>query len=74
MATELAWGVIAPDENKIYDIISLEPLHLDEIAFQSGMPSQRCSELLLQLELKGLVLQVEGNRFVGTSNHKGLNG
>lgn len=64
---------LSPDENKIYDIISLEPLHLDEISIQLGMPSQRCSEVLLQLELKGLALQVEGNRFIGTSNHKGLN-
>lgn len=58
---------LAPDEKKIYDIISLEPLHLDEISSQLGMPSQRCSELLLQLELKGLVLQVEGNHFIGNS-------
>jgi DNA processing protein len=63
-----------PDEKKIYDILSVEPAHLDEISFQSGLSGPRCSELLLQLELNGMALQVEGNFFISNSRYKELNG
>jgi DNA processing protein len=65
---------LEPDEKKIYDIISLLPLHLDDISSRLSLPSQRCLELLLQLELKGLIFQVEGNQFTVNIMKKGSNG
>jgi DNA processing protein len=55
---------LPPDEKKIYDILSVEPVHLDDISIQLNWPPHRSSDLLLRLELKGLVSQVGGNQFI----------
>lgn len=65
---------LEPDEKKIYDIISLTPLHLDEISYRSRFSSRKCSEVLLQLELTGMVHQIEGNQFIVNITYKDLNG
>ncbi|MHB8482264.1 MAG: DNA-processing protein DprA [Nitrospiria bacterium] len=61
---------LSPDQRKIYDILSMEPVHLDDLAFQAGFPSHRCAGLLLHLELKGLVNQTDGNQFMRTLMNK----
>lgn len=59
-----------PDEKKIYDILSMEPVHLDDLAFHADFPSHRCADVLLHLELKGLVSQLDGNHFIRTDMNK----
>ena len=46
-------------------LIKLEPypIHIDELVRTTGMDTGRLSSLLLQLELKGLILQTEGKHF-----------
>ena len=41
-----------------------EPLHMDEIRNQTGLPIERVSATLVMMELKGMVRQVGGQNYV----------
>ncbi|MEN6482251.1 MAG: DNA-processing protein DprA [Anaerolineaceae bacterium] len=45
-------------EAKILEVITLEPLHIDEIRAKSGLPIEKISASLIMMELKGLVRKV----------------
>lgn len=49
-------------EKIVYSYLSLEPIHLSEIVRISGFPVQKVMELLVSMELKGLVKDV-GNHY-----------
>lgn len=51
------------EEDLIWNLISHDPKHIDEITFGSGLPSSKVSTLLLDLELKGAVQQLAGNLY-----------
>ncbi len=51
-------------EAKLYDVLSQEPMHVDEIRAQAGMPIEEVSSALALMELKGLVRQVGGMQYV----------
>jgi DNA processing protein len=53
-----------PTEAQLYEIIGLEPLHVDEIGEKSGMPIDRVSSTLALMELKGMVRHVGGMQYV----------
>ena len=46
-----------PEEKQILDLITDEPLHIDEIARKSGIPLSKISSSIVLLELKGLVME-----------------
>jgi len=52
------------DERKVYKNITEEPSHVDEILARSEMEHARASKVLLDLELKKLIVQLPGKRFV----------
>jgi DNA processing protein len=52
------------EEERIFRLLAAEPIHIDSIIAQTRMSASRVSTILLQLELKGLVQQVSGKRFV----------
>lgn len=54
---------ITPDEKMVCDALSCEPLHIDEITRRTGHPTSRVLGLLLGLELKSVVRQVDGKKF-----------
>lgn len=54
---------ITTEEKQICDILSGEPVHIDDITRRSGYPSSKILGLLLGLELKSVVGQVEGKKF-----------
>lgn len=54
------------DEEVIYGIISDEPQYIDEFVRKSGMPVQKVSALLMNLELKQAVKQIQGKLYVRT--------
>ncbi len=54
---------ITEEEKALCDILSGEPVHVDEILRAAGMPPQKALSLLLGLELKGVIRQMEGKRF-----------
>jgi DNA processing protein len=52
-----------PDEAALFALLDVYPLTIDEIARISGFSPQRTSELLLLLELKGLVESLPGKNY-----------
>ncbi len=55
---------LAPQEEKVYLLLSHEPVHIDLIAQKSGMKTSQALAVLLSLELKNLVKQIAGKNFV----------
>lgn len=51
-------------EQKILDLLSQEPLHIDEITVLSQMPVSQVSGYLSMLELKGVARQVGGMNYI----------
>jgi DNA processing protein len=51
-------------EARLMNVLSHEPLHMDEIRNQTGLPIERVSATLVMMELKGLVRQVGGMNYV----------
>ncbi|MCK5552487.1 MAG: hypothetical protein KAJ09_05020, partial [Deltaproteobacteria bacterium] len=52
------------EEERAYQLLEDDPVHIDSIIAQTGMSASDVSAILLQLELKGLVQQLSGKRFV----------
>lgn len=50
-------------EKAIYDILSKEPLHLDQIIADTGLPAGTVNAGVVSLRLKGLIKQLPGNLF-----------
>jgi DNA processing protein len=51
-------------EAKLLSVLTQEPLHMDDIRNQTGLPIERVSATLVMMELKGLVRQVGGMNYV----------
>jgi DNA processing protein len=51
-------------ESKLMSVLTHEPLHMDEIRNQTGLPIERVSATLVMMELKGLVRQVGGMNYI----------
>ncbi|MDR4498313.1 MAG: DNA-processing protein DprA [Candidatus Scalindua sp.] len=51
-------------ENKIFSLLSSTPKNIDEITIESGIPVSNVTSILLILEVRKLVKQLSGNRFV----------
>ncbi|HOR30342.1 MAG TPA: DNA-processing protein DprA, partial [Candidatus Syntrophosphaera thermopropionivorans] len=57
---------ISPDEQKIYDLFREEQreLSFDELLLKTGYSFGKLSTILLNLELKGLIIKSGGNAFL----------
>lgn len=55
--------VLTDEEKTVTERLSPEPLHIDELTRQTGLPAYRVLGILTALELKGVVKQSEGKRF-----------
>jgi len=51
-------------EEKIVDMISSEPIQLDQLSRTANLTIGELSQLLLALELKGIVREISGKRFI----------
>ncbi|MGA2502472.1 MAG: DNA-processing protein DprA [Anaerolineales bacterium] len=51
-------------EIKLMSVLTQEPLHMDEIQIQTGLPIELVSATLVMMELKGLVRQVGGMNYI----------
>jgi DNA processing protein len=58
--------VLNDEEDGILQLLSHDPLHIDEISRLSQMEIRRVSTILLELELKGVISQLGGKMFVRT--------
>lgn len=55
---------LTQNEKSVYQHLGEDPLHIDEIARSTGLPASVLAGVLLQLELRGLVRQLQGKHFV----------
>ena len=51
-------------EAQVLNALRNEPLHVDELRIQTGLPVEKVSAALVMMELKGLVRQVGGMQYV----------
>ena len=51
-------------ERRLWDILGMEPLHIDIISRQLDISVSQAAEILLNLEIRGLVKQLPGTFFV----------
>ena len=59
-----ALEALGPDARSVMERLDGDPRHVDEVARSTGLPIQRVLELLLHMELEGLVEQVPGMRYL----------
>ena len=55
---------LAAGDKKIWDRLSLEPIHIDELSRKLDMPTHELLGKLLMLELRGVIRQLPGKHFV----------
>lgn len=51
-------------EKKIYEVIGIEPIHIDKISDITEMSISDCLVNLLSLEFKGIIKQIPGKNFI----------
>lgn len=51
-------------EKKIYEVIGIEPIHIDKISETTAMSISDCLVNLLSLEFKGIIKQIPGKNFI----------
>ncbi len=57
-------------EAAIFDVLSQEPVHVDQIGIQAKLPIEQISAALALMELKGMVRQVGGMRYIAVREAK----
>lgn len=63
-------GAAESEEANIYDLISEEPIYLDEIIKNANLEFPTLSKMLLELEMRNLIRQLPGKQFVRRNNEK----
>jgi DNA processing protein len=58
-------------ESKLYNVLGPEPLHINDIGEQTGMPMAQLSAALALMELKGAVRHVGGMQYVAVREEGG---
>lgn len=66
--SEIPETIFTQSERNVYDVLTTEPQRIDAIAELNGMDVAELFVVLLNLELKGVVQQCSGQRFVKTGN------
>lgn len=57
---------LSGEEKLIFDYLSVRPVHLDELIRNAGLGPGKTAEVLLNLELKGIIIRKPGNYLVLT--------
>lgn len=60
--------LLANDENIVYSWIRLQPVTLEELVQKTGFPVSRVLSILVALELKGCIKEVQKNDYVRTDS------
>lgn len=51
-------------ERRVYELLSAEPIHIDDISGQLAVPIHELLVTLLELEFKGIIRQLPGKQFI----------
>lgn len=57
---------LGPEERALFDTLSLEPLHVDTLVEKTRLGVPQALSALFQMEMKGVVKQLPGKRFLKT--------
>jgi len=57
-------------EVNVLNVLGREPIHIDEIREQTGLPMESVSAALVMMELKGMVQQVGGMNYIAVSEEQ----
>ncbi len=57
-------------ESKLMNILSIEPVYIDEIQAKAGYPVEKVSAALTMMELKGMVRQVSGMTYMAIHDER----
>jgi DNA processing protein len=55
---------LGTQEKKVFILLGSDPLHVDEIAGESGLTPMEVSSIVLHLELQGLAKALPGARYI----------
>jgi len=55
--------LLPPEEDKVFSLLEVYPRNIEEIIQAAQLPAQRITEILLHLELRGLVASLPGNQY-----------
>lgn len=55
---------MSDEEKNIYKTLTLEPKHINQVITECGIETRRVAQLLLSLELNGVIEQLPGSRYV----------
>ena len=55
---------MSADERKVFDYLSMAPLHIDAVIEDCDLTASRAASALVTLELKGLIQQLSGKQFI----------
>jgi DNA processing protein len=55
---------LSAEAHLVYDLIGLEPLHIDDIIYKVGLSPTQAAQILLTLQMQGLIEQIEGRRYI----------
>ncbi len=58
--------LLAKEENIVYSWIRLQPVSLDELVKKTGMPVRKVLQILVGLELKGCIREIQKNDYIRT--------
>jgi DNA processing protein len=61
---EIDLSKLSKEENKIFEQVSVQPVHIDELNRKSQLGPGKIAEALLNLELKGFIMRKPGNFIV----------
>lgn len=61
---EKAKPIINDCEAKVYNILTTEPMHLDELVARTKLPIGQIAQVVLHLQLKELILELPGKHFI----------
>lgn len=59
---------LSPEEKEIFDLISTQPIHIDEITEKSSRTAPEVSVLVLTLEIKQVIKQIPGKFYTINEN------
>jgi len=55
---------LGKEETTIYDLLSHEPTHIDDLIARASLPAAEVAALLLSLELKNFIRQLPGHSYL----------
>jgi len=55
---------LSPEEKKVFNLLKDTPVHIDFIIEASGLAASKVAEVLMRLEIRGLIREIPGKLFV----------